>query len=162
MRRTLGLVVAAALVLGACGDDEAADDAVDAGEAVASTVADAVDDPTEGTAATDTDDGGEGTDGCAATAEAAAPDQGLESFPDNPDATWTVLGSRTDDDGRAVVEVEPSTPDVGYPGFLFLSECPTDDEAVLLAVYAWEGGTWNILFTTDELGPLELEPTLEP
>jgi hypothetical protein len=137
MRRTLGLVVAAALVLGACGGDD-------------------------DEAATDTDDGGEGTDGCAAAAEAAAPDQGLESFPDDPDATWTVLGSRTDDDGRAVVEVEPSTPDVGYPGFLFLSECPTDDEAVLLAVYAWEGGTWNILFTTDELGPLELEPTLEP
>jgi len=147
IRRTAAaILVAGVLVVGAaCStDDETADDA-----------------PVTAVAPTgEGDDSGEtGTADCASLAEAAAPARAAASFPDNADATWTVDGVEIDDAGRAQVEVVPSTDDVGYPRFRMLSACDGDD-VVLLGTYALDDDGWVLLFTTDEPGAADLEPTL--
>jgi len=147
IRRTAAaILVAGVMIVGAAcsADDETADDA--SVTTVAATGE--ADDATEA-----------GTADCAELAEAAAPARASASFPDNADATWTVEGVEIDADGRALVEVVPSTDDVGYPRFRMLHACDGDD-VVLLGTYALDDDGWVLLFTTDQPGAADLEPTL--
>ena len=156
MRRTLAATwCALALLAGACGDDDSTTSAPTTGAPTTSepsSLTGSDDDP-----APDDDPGpddGEGSE-CEVLARAAAPGQAADSFPDNPGNTWAVADTSTDEAGRAVVEVVPTPDDVGYPRFRFVSRCDGDD-VVFLGAYALDGGSWILLFTTNEPGASDL------
>lgn len=136
------LLLAAALALAACGDDDGGEtaDAPAAGEVTTTAAADDAGETSE--LAED-----DAEPGCAAAAADAAQAIGEEHFPDNPGVIWDVVGTSSDAEGRALVEVQPTPDEVGYPRFTFLVEC-SDDDPELVATYALDGGAYVLLSTT--------------
>jgi hypothetical protein len=161
MRRLLIATTAVALlVLVGCGSE--ATTAGDASSTTTSTTAStATGSPGTASASPDSsaDPGDESSSGCVAVAEDAAPDIATRSFPDNPDEIWTVDGVTENDDGQVVVEVVPASAAVGYPRFRFVTVCE-GEEAVLLATYALEEGSWVLLFTSDAAEGIDFDPEL--
>lgn len=150
LRLTTALVAAAGLGLLGCGDDDGGSggDGGGAGDGDA--------------AATTAPPSDTAPDDCLAAAEAGAPADALEAFPDNPDVTWTVLDTREGGLGTVLVELQPSPDEVGYPSFTFVYGCGTG-EPLRLGTYALEDGVYVLLATTDALADtdVELAPTLE-
>lgn len=146
---TAALIVAVALLGSACGDDEESSP-----ESSSTSVASDTTPTSEGPV----EDAGDAD--CASLASAGAPALALEKFPDNPDVEWSVVDATLDEEGRAVVEIEPAPDEVGYPAFRMVSVCEGDGEPVLLGTYALDGDTWLLLFTTDEPGAADLAPEL--
>jgi hypothetical protein len=140
--------LAAMAMLSGCGDDadETADDTSERTTAP----------PSDATEATEPD--GSASGDCTTAAEGAAPAEARAAFPDNPDVAWAVEGVEEDPEGRALVEVVPTPDEVGYPRFRLVFAC--DGDPVLLGTYALDGERWVLLFTTDEIGDVELDPTL--
>jgi len=160
MRRLLIATSAAALlVLGACGSETTS------GSGASSTTAttDAVVPGPPGTASgspgtsAGPDDGSPA--GCVDTARDQATEIATRSFPDNADETWTVADAAENDEGQVIVEVVPASAAVGYPRFRFVTVCE-GGEAVLLATYALDEGTWTLLFTSDAAEGTEFDPEL--
>jgi hypothetical protein len=148
-RSLITLALVTVLLLGACGDD----DSSTAAPTTTSPGALGGDDPDP----TGEGDGVEVGDeaACQDLASAAAAGQAADSFPDNPHNRWAVADTSTDEAGRAVVEVVPTPDDVGYPRFRFVSRCD-GDEVVFLGAFALDGGSWVLLFTTNEPGAADL------
>jgi hypothetical protein len=97
---------------------------------------------------------------CDEAATLAAVDRmGKHSFPDDPGVDY-VPGKHELRDGLRFVEVEPSG-NVGYPKFLFAIECDQADDPRLRGVYAFEKGSYSLLFTTDR-GELPATPAWQP
>jgi hypothetical protein len=95
---------------------------------------------------------------CDEAAAAAAVDRlGKRSFPDNPDVSWRALGQKTRD-RVAYVEVEPTPDEVGYPRFVFAIGCEVAGEPKLYGAYALDGGSYTLLFTSDDAPPLPATP----
>lgn len=74
---------------------------------------------------------------------------GKESFPDNPDVHWEVLGILHRGD-YSFVETEPKPSTVGYPKFKFVLWFRSDDPPVVAGCYALERGRWTLLFTAPD------------
>jgi hypothetical protein len=70
------------------------------------------------------------------------------SFPDNPDVTWRVLGHKTVGLLR-YIEVEPTPDEVGYPKFILVIGCSVATEPEIRGGYAFENGSYILLFTAD-------------
>ena len=98
-------------------------------------------------------------DECDAKMRSAAPDLAASSFPDAPDAEWTVVDLVTEV-GLSFVEVEPSPADGLKPRYRLVVECRAEIEPVLYGIYALDGETWSLVSTTDALGDVELPETL--
>jgi hypothetical protein len=148
------LLLAALGLAAGCGDDGETADTGDAPDGETTT---------EAPPADDGEDEGDGdAASCAEAAEAASPDEALAAFPDNPDVTWAVLGTREGGLGTVLVELEPDPDEVGYPSFTFVFGCGTG-EPVRLGTYAFEDGEYILLATTDALADtdVELAPVLE-
>jgi hypothetical protein len=92
-----------------------------------------------------------------ATATAAVDRLGKRSFPDNPDVSWRALGQKTRD-GVVYVEVEPTPDEVGYSKFVFAIGCKGAGDPKLHGAYALDGGSYTLLFTTDDAPPLPTTP----
>jgi len=71
---------------------------------------------------------------------------GLESFPDDTDVTWRLLGI-VDAGAFSIVEAAPEPDTVGYPRFRFVLDFPSPDTPRVVGCYCWErGGRWGLLF----------------
>ncbi|HLT16352.1 MAG TPA: hypothetical protein VK007_06580 [Acidimicrobiales bacterium] len=148
IRRIPALLLAAAVALAACGDDDgSAPDTTDAAPSTSAVGAPAVDE--------------DALRACEDLAAEAAPAQATEHFPDNPDVTWTVVDATADPaSGLVQVEIAPSSDEVGYPAFKLIALCEGGEESVLLGAYALDGGAWVLLFTTDARAEIDLAPEL--
>jgi hypothetical protein len=156
------LLLAALGLAAGCGDDGDAAESGDAPESETTTEAPPADD--EAGDEEGGEDDGEAAVGdvgeCAEAAEAASPDEALAAFPDNPDVTWAVLGSREGGLGTVLVEIEPDPDEVGYPSFTFVFSCG-DGTPERLATYALDGGDYVLLATTDAATGIDFAPVLE-
>jgi hypothetical protein len=160
MRRLLIATTAAALlVLAGCGSESTSGSDASSTTTTTDAVVPAPPGTASGSPGTTVDPGDASSSGCVAIAEDAAPEIATRSFPDNPDETWTVADATENDEGQVVVEIVPASAAVGYPRFRFVTVCEGDD-AVLLATYALEEGSWVLLFTSDAAEGIDFEPEL--
>lgn len=160
MRRFLIATTAAALlVLGACGGETTSGSGGPSSTAASDPVVPGPPGTASGSPGTSTDPEDGSPAGCVATARDQATEIATRSFPDNADETWTVADVVEDDEGRAVVEIVPGSAAVGYPRFRFVTACE-DGDAVLLATYALDEGTWTLLFTSDAAEGTDFDPEL--
>ena len=147
------LLLAALGLAAGCGDDG---DSAETGD-----VPDTETTTTEAPPEDDEGDEGDGDAGaCAEAAEAASPDEALAAFPDNPDVTWAVLGTREGGLGTVLVELEPDPDEVGYPSFTFVFSCG-DGTPERLATYALDGDDYVLLATTDAAAGIDFAPVLD-
>jgi hypothetical protein len=83
---------------------------------------------------------------------------GKRSFPDNPDASWQVLGHKVVGALR-YVEVEPGPDEVGYPRFVFVIGClASAGEPTIYGAYALDKGSYVLLFTSEGAPALPASP----
>lgn len=98
-------------------------------------------------------------DDCDGRVREAAAAMAIHSFPDSPDAQWAVAEVVTEG-GLSFVEVVPTPPDGLESSYRLVIECRPGSEPLLFGAYSPGESGWELLFTTDAIGDVELPATV--